>query len=602
MDPVPAAAYVRTAVPFLQQYCSDCHAGDGAEGGIDFDRFEESSQVQGHYDLWEKSARMIKAELMPPGDADQPTTDERRAVVAAIQAELASYDCSAARRPGRVTIQRLNRAEYDNTIRDLLGLDLNLADDFPSDDVGAGFDNVGDVLSLPPILLEKYLASARVAAQQALRDPEARKRILREQPTSDDERLPTARRNIQQFAEQAFRRPLADDEVNRLMEIAMLAWQQDVPESEIVETVITAILASPHFIFRVEKDPDETLEDARKLNGFELASRLSYFLWSSMPDDELFRLARAGELTKPGILETQAKRMLLDPKAEALVDNFAGQWLQLRDLANLMPDPNRFPEFDGELRNAMRRETEMLFATIMREDRSVLDFLTADYTFVNERLAKHYGMNDVSGDSFREVALDNRRRGVLTHGSILLLTSNPTRTSPVKRGKWVLENLLDEPPPAPPPNVPVLEEDAETLGTLREQMEQHRSNPTCSSCHRMMDALGFGLENFDAIGMWRTVDGQHTIDPSGSLPGGEAFSGPVDLARILAEEKKYEFCQCLARRMMIYALGRDLESYDRCTIRDVVESTGEADYRFSALVTAIVTSDAFTMRETRRED
>ncbi len=341
---------------------------------------------------------------------------------------------------------------------------------------------------------------------------------------------------------------------------------------------------------------------SEQLNGFELASRLSYFLWSSMPDQRLFDLAQAGELNKRDVLVAEAKRMLADPKSRALVDNFAGQWLQLRDLSRLMPDPEKFPDFDGALRTAMRRETEMFFETMIREDRSVLELLDANFTYVNERLARHYGIPEVSGDRFQRVPLADGRRGVLTHASILLLTSNPTRTSPVKRGKWILENMLAEPPPPPPANVPELEEDAETLGSLREQMEQHRANASCAVCHRTMDALGFGLENFDAIGAWRDKDGQYTIDASGELPGGRKFDGAAELVKILVDEKKDEFCRCLAGKLLVYGLGRGLGSYDRCTVNDCVAIMKENEYRFSALVTAIVTSDPFTLREAKREE
>ena len=603
IEPVPSDAYPTVVVPFLTQYCIDCHAGDDAEGGIAFDHFTESANVQQHYEMWEKAARFIRTSQMPPADADQPTSAERKTVERALQVELAKFDCSVARRPGRVTIRRLNRAEYDNTIRDLVGLDLQLSKDFPSDDVGDGFDNMGDVLSLPPVLLEKYLAAARVIAERTLADPVARKRFLVHVADSDEAKIAAARRNVRQFAERAFRRPLEESEVDRLFQIMFFAWQQDASEDEISQTVMTAILASPDFLFRIEPDlPQHERQDVRPLNDFELASRLSYFLWSSMPDEELFRLAHAGKLTERSTIIAQAKRMLKDEKARALTDNFAGQWLQLRDLSNLMPDPEQFAEFDGELRDAMRRETELLFSTIVRENRSVLEFLTADFTFVNERLARHYEMDDVSGEEFVRVKLDDQRRGVLTHGSVLFLTSNPTRTSPVKRGKWVLENLLAEPPPPPPPDVPELDTADDALGTLREQMEQHRANPTCASCHRTMDALGFGLENFDAIGKWRDNDGRHEIDPSGSLPGGAVFSSPVELVNTLAVEKRTEFCNCLARKMMTYALGRGLQSYDRCTIQEVVRQLSDAEYRFEALVIAIITSDAFMQRETKRED
>jgi hypothetical protein len=289
--------------------------------------------------------------------------------------------------------------------------------------------------------------------------------------------------------------------------------------------------------------------------------------------------------------------MLQDDRAVALINNFAGQWLQLRDITRLQPDPQLFPNVDSELQLAMRQETETFLRHLIRQDRSVLELLTADFTFVNERLARHYGMPDIKGPEFRQVSLPPGRRGVLTHAGILMLTSNPTRTSPVKRGKWILDNILAEPPPPPPPNVPELESGTETLGTLREQMEQHRSNPACSVCHLKMDALGFGLENFDAVGGWRSHDGRFEIDASGELPGGRAFRGAPELMQILIDEKKNEYCRCLASKLLTYAVGRALVSYDRCTVNDIVASLEQNDYRFSALVAAIVTSAPFTQCE-----
>ncbi len=598
--------FANKVVPFLTTHCVSCHGGADAEGGIVLDRYRDSANVQQDYEQWEQILRLINAHQMPPADEQQPTSDEIVVVSAAIEAELGKFDCAAEKHPGRVTIQRLNRAEYNNTIRDLVGLDLRLADDFPSDDVGNGFDNIGDVLTLPPILLEKYLAAATVIAERVYEDEIARQRVFPHQAESDEQRVETARRNVDEFAARAFRRPLSDEEKERLFGIMRFAWQRDASEADIFKTVIAAILANPNFLFRVEQDPEPDTktqegDGIRKLDGFELASRLSYFLWSSMPDQRLFDLAAAGEMTKHEVLEAEAKRMLADAKSVALVDNFAGQWLQLRDVSRLMPDPTKFPAFDGALRTAMRRETELFVTAMIREDRRVLEFLDADFTYVNERLAKHYGMPEVVGDEFRKVPLADGRRGVLTHASILMLTSNPTRTSPVKRGKWILDNFLAQPPPPPPPNVPELEEGNETLGSLREQMQQHRANESCAVCHRTMDALGFGLENFDAIGAWREKDGTFKIDSSGELPGGRTFAGASDLMNILAEEQKEAFCRCVAEKLLTYALGRGLGSYDRCAVKNCLTTMKENNYRFSSLVTAIVTSDPFTMREARRD-
>lgn len=589
--------------PFLKKHCYDCHGVDEAEGGVAFDRFQKSGNVQSEYELWEQVIRLINDRQMPPADREQPADDELQAVTSALEGVLEEFDCTAEQHPGRVTIQRLNKAEYNNTIRDLTGLDLRLADAFPSDDVGEGFDNIGDVLSLPPILLEKYLAAAYTIADRVFEDEEARKRLFPHEPKSEEvlDVIEAARQNVQHFASLAYRRPVTEEEQERIFVMMRFAWERDSSPEEIYKTVVAAVLSNPKFLFRVERDPEpEFGELIRELDGYELASRLSYFLWSSMPDKELLDLAASGQLTDREVIANQARRMLADPKSRALIDNFAGQWLQLRDVTRLMPDPELFPDFDGALRDAMRRETELFFETMIREDRSVLEFLTADFTFVNQRLAKHYGIVDVEGEDFQRVPLADGRRGVLTHASILMLTSNPTRTSPVKRGKWILDNILAEPPPPPPANVPELEEGTETLGSLREQMEQHRSNEACASCHRTMDALGFGLENFDAIGAWRDRDGRFEIDASGELPGTFEFDGAQQLMEILSQEKSEQFCQCLAQKLFVYALGRGLDSYDRCVVKDAVASLEQNDFRLSALVKAIVTSDAFTMREGKR--
>lgn len=587
--------------PLLKQYCYECHSGDDAESGVAFDRFTDSAEVQTDFELWEKVVRLVKERQMPPADAFELETQPLQKIVSGIEYELSQFDCSSESRPGRVTIRRLNKAEYDNTIRDLTGLDLNLGQSFPSDDVGNGFDNIADVLSLPPILLEKYLGAAETISLAILEDEVIRKKVFPITPASDsiEEKISSATENVKLFASRAFRRPLTDSEQQKLFQLMSNAWQQGASEAEISQTVITAILSNPRFIFRIEEDKptSDDLEKVRKLNSYEIATRLSYFLWSSMPDERLFELAEKNQLQDPVILVAEAKRMLHDPKAQAIVDNFAGQWLQLRDVERLSPNPEQFPSYSPLLGQAMRKETEEFFSHIVKEDRSVLEFLNADYTFVNELLANHYGIKGVVGDGFQRVKLRSQRRGILTHASILTLTSNPTRTSPVKRGKWILENILDEPPPPAPADVPDLEEGGETLGSLREQMEQHRANPSCAVCHRTMDAIGFGLENFDAIGVWREKDGDDTIDPSGELPGNKAFRGASQLITILADEKRDAFARCLSEKLLIYALGRGLVSYDRCAINDAVSALEQNDYRFSALIAAIVTSEPFTMRE-----
>lgn len=590
----------------LAQYCIDCHSSDLAEGGIRLDLIEDGMDVGQHVELIEKVIRVLKDQEMPPADMDQPTAQERVATMEWIDRLLQTFDFGNASLPGRVTVRRLNKSEYNRTIRDLTGLDLRLADDFPSDDVGAGFDNIGDVLSLPPILMEKYLDAAQVVAERVMGSEEATQRLFphRAADPNDLQQVATAAfKNAESFARRAYRRPLEEDEAERLRQLMVKAWEADASPQEIMGTVITAVLASPHFIFRVEDDArSESVDGVRPLTDYELASRLSYFLWSSMPDETLMEAAARGELRTPAQLEAQAVRMLADPKAQALVDNFAGQWLQLRDLKNMSPDPEKFRGFDESLRAAMRRETELVFWHIVSNDRSVLELLDADYTFVNERLARHYGLDEFvrtgTDDQWRQVSAIGQRRGVLMHSSILLLTSNPTRTSPVKRGKWILDNLLGEPPPPAPPNVPELGEGAEALGSLRQRMEQHRADPNCAVCHTKMDALGFGLENFDVIGAWRDADGPEPIDAAGELPGGKTFDNPVELIEILVQDKRREFVRCLSAKLLTYALGRGLGVTDRVHVTQVAERLEAEDHRFHALVRAIVTSTPFRYQET----
>ncbi len=604
-DPAPNAAsdHSATALKALSTYCYDCHRGQNAEGGVRVD-FLEGDKLEENVTLVDKILLVLKEQQMPPADAEQPDDTQRVQLIEWLEQRLRQFDCGTVNRPGRVTLRRLNRIEYNNTVRDLTGLDLQLANDFPSDDVGNGFDNIGDVLSIPPILMEKYLDAARRIAAETIKSPEAFAKVFPLKPNDPnnlEEVVDVARTNARNFATRAFRRPLSGEEADRLVSLMRIAWEAGASREEIIEATITAVLASPHFIYRVEDDSNGQFVDGiRPLNDFELASRLSYFLWSTMPDDRLMQLASQGQLHTEEQLQAEVDRMLSDPKSGALVANFAGQWLQLRDLDNLSPDPAKFASFDAKLRQSMRRETELLFTSIMQENRSILELLSADYSYVDQRLAQHYGIEGIHGDSFQKVSLDGKRRGMLMHGSILLLTSNPTRTSPVKRGKWVLENLLAEPPPPPPPNAPVLNESGETLGTLRQQMEQHRANPNCAVCHTKMDAVGFGLENFDAIGSWRDLDGQDKIDPSGTLPGGRTFHGPLDLVQILVEDKKTEFSRCMTMKMLTYALGRGLGVSDRCTVSTIVSKTASDDYRFRTLVKAIVSSQPFLYQESGR--
>ena len=537
--------------------------------------------------------------LMPPPEKPRPSIAELDAVNAWIDVVVFKFDCNGPRDPGRVTIRRLNKVEYNNTVRDLLGIDFNPAEDFPSDDIGYGFDNIGDVLSLPPLLLEKYLAAAEQIADKTFKDEAARKRFMNPpvQPKKPDEAK--NRTALRYFAERAWRRPLSEQEMRRVTGFIQIATQNGETADKGVQLAMQAVLVSPHFLFRIEQDREATRPDgAYPISEFDLASRLSYFLWASTPDDELFKLAVEGKLREPEVLEAQVKRMLKNPKARALGEVFAPQWLQIRGLKSFAPDPKMFPTFDEPLRNAMMGETEKFFQYIVDEDRSVLELIDSDYTLMNERLAKHYGVEGVKGSEFRKVKLPDRRRGgVLAQASVLTVTSNPTRTSPVKRGKWIMDNILGTPPPPPPPDVPELKEEKAALsGTLRQRMEQHRANPACATCHQRMDPLGFGFENFDVIGGWREKEGKFPVDASGVLPD---FNSVQELKQMLATTHRADFYRCLTEKLLTYALGRGMERSDRCTIDEIARDLSKNQYRFSVLVLNIVKSDAFQMRKSK---
>ena len=429
----------------------------------------------------------------------------------------------------------------------------------------------------------------------------SRERIFTCRPETPGDEAPCARAILTRLGRLAYRRPLEAPEIDRL-----LAFYEDGSRTggfeSGIELALRFMLASPQFIFRLETEPEDLAAGAvYPLSDLDLASRLSFFLWSSIPDEELLAVAERGGLSAPDELRRQVRRMLADPRASALVENFAGQWLYLRNLGNTHPDPPTFPDFDDNLRRALQRETELFFESVMAEDRSILDLLTADYTFLNERLARHYGIPGIYGDRFRRVAVtDEARRGILGHGSLLTVTSYATRTSPVLRGKWILENLLGSPPPPPPPDVPDLEDAGSAEGlSIRERLEQHRANPACAACHARMDPYGFGLENFDAIGRWRSDGpGGEPIDASDVLPDGTAFNGPSELREAILRRPD-SFVETFARKMLTYAAGRGMEYYDAPAVRRIVRAAAAEDYRFSALVDGVVTSDVFRMKMKR---
>ena len=404
-----------------------------------------------------------------------------------------------------------------------------------------------------------------------------------------------ARRILAPLVHRAWRRPVTNQELASLLQLVATVQQRGDSLERGIGVALQAVLISPYFLFRIEQDPGRA--EAYRITQHELATRLAYFVWSSMPDDELLTLADRGQLQGPAVMKVQLKRMLADPKSRRLVEAFGGQWLQTRNLDTWKPDAKKFPEYDEELRDAMATETEMFLQSVVREDRSVLDLLDGRFTYLNERLARYYGIPGVSGPEFRRVALDGAQRsGILTQASVLTVSSYPTRTSPVIRGKWILDNILGAPPPPPPPDVPVLDEASLGLAvTVRQQLEKHRSNAVCASCHAKMDPLGFGLENYDAIAGWQSLDGKLPVDAAGVLPGGKTFSTPAELKEILKSDKD-AFVRCLTQKLLVFGLGRGLENYDRAAVDLIAKNVAAGGYRFSQFMEEIVKSAPFQMR------
>ena len=744
--------------PFFSRYCVDCHDSAGAKGGIDLEKAATGPLVE-NTEVLEKVVRQLQGRLMPPTGKKRPPDAE---YAEAIEALVTALDAHAAARPnpGRTeSLRRLNRSEYQNAIRDLLGIEIDVKSLLPPDPSSHGFDNV-TVGDLPPALLDRYLSaaqkisrlalgasggspegrtvrirpdltqeghveglplgtrggalirhtfprdgqydlrihlmrdrdekveglrgahelqvlldrevvasfevrppenrndhtkvdahlSARVAVRAGTRDlgvtfvqpaPDlietlrqpyqsafnrhrhprrspavyqvsvtgpfgpsgagdtvSRRRVLGAVAARDED---GARKALHTILRRAYRGRAGEDDLSSAMEFYREGSAADGFEAGLA-AALSAVLVSPKFLFRVERDPEGAEPGSPyALDDLDLASRLSFFLWSSIPDEVLLDAAAAGELSKPGGLARQVRRMLADPRSKSLVENFAGQWLYLRNLDSITPDGRLFPDFDDNLRQAMRGETELLFESVMREDRSVLDLLRSDHTYLNERLAKHYGVPHVYGQRFRRVDLapDSPRGGLLRHGSILTVTSYATRTSPVLRGHWVLKNLLGTPPPPPPPDVPALENSkVDASLPMRERLAAHRENRSCARCHNAMDPIGFAFEHFDAVGRWRARESGRPVDASGSLPDGTRFEGLAGLEDGLLKHPDL-FVRTLTEKLLTFALGRGIEPSDAPAVRRIVRAAAADDYRFSAIILRIVASDPFMMRMTQ---
>lgn len=589
------ATYEKEIKPLVQQFCLGCHGDKKALAGINLATFADVASVQRDQTTWRKVLSQVRERHMPPSNLPQPKQEQRDHFVAWLANALDTADPNLLpKNPGRVLIHRLTRLEYNNTVRDLFGITSSPADNFPADGGGGGgFDNNSDTLYIPPILMERLL----VAATDIL-DEAKPTRIFLARPDKQTTKRAAAKKILSHFAMRAYRRPVTLDDIARLLGLYDRAVKRNETHENAVKFALKAVLVSPNFLFRVEKDRPGS--EPYPIDDYELASRLSYFLWASMPDDTLFQLAAQKKLRKPGVLEAQVQRMLKSPKAQAMADSFAGQWLRVRELTtSAQPDPSRFPNFTPTLRDAMIQETVHFFLSVLRDDSNLLELIDTDYTYLNEELAKHYGIEGVTGGAMRRVALSDRRRGgIVTMASVLTQTSYPLRTSPVLRGKWILSEMLGSPPPPPPPVVATLSQDDKPKDglTFRQRLEEHRKKPECASCHNRMDPLGFGLENFDAVGKWRDEIGEQKVDASGVLASGEKFVGPVELKKTLLHRKE-EFVRNLTERMLSYALGRGLEPYDLPAVQKITRAVTKENYRSSVLLREIVTSYPFQYRK-----
>jgi len=604
-----------TVFHLLKKYCFNCHNEKKKDGELDLARFHTYVRAYEERKIWDTVQGRYLTREMPPEGSPSPN-DEERVILNRWFEQMTKIDgtCNTVANDrntnfyrGHVMSRRLTRTEYAYSIRDLLGVQVDLRQ-LPSDGSGGvGFDTVGDSLFLSPIHLEQYVETSGIVVAT----------LWPEQPVADESPILVARRSelgvpaiqeneaphdavkrlLSPIARRAFRRPLEEGEMDRYLALYDRAVQQGQSHLDGVKLALQGLLVSPHFLFLAEPEPEK--EGVYPLPDHPLAARLAMFLWSSLPDEELLAAADAGKLQSDEELQKQVQRMLKDPRANALGENFAIQWLGLSPLGTTVrPDPEKFPEFTDDLADAMKAETGTYIGRLFMDDRSLLELLDSDYTYVNEILARHYGIPDVAGPEMRRVNLTDRRRGgVMTQASALTVSSYPLRTSPVLRGRWLLEEILGSRVPPPPPGVPPLPEETEETKHLsfREQLERHRADPACSSCHNRMDPLGFGMENFDPIGRWRDEMAGIAVDASGRLPSGEAFSGPEELKKILLNRKN-EVIRHLARKMYGFAVGRDLNKFDDCVIKEAVEKLEKNDYRASVLVEHIVLSYQYRHR------
>jgi hypothetical protein len=597
----------------LKTYCVACHQGKTAAAKIDLTRFNTAASLTEHRESWNLVLLRVRGGEMPPKGSRAPTLDEREQFISWVDANLRKAACAGGLIPGPAPMRRLNRDEYSATIRDLLNVQISAGHALPADGAGGeGFDNAAETLFLSPIHAEKYVEAARQALEYAAKDTRARRVFLTAEPDEQTPPEEAARKVLETFVPRAFRRPARPGEVEKYLALFRSAQARKETYNESILYALQAVLVSPHFLFRREEpNPDP---GPRLVGDFELASRLSYFLWGSMPDQALYDLAAEGKLRDKEVLRAQVKRMLAggtqrrkddptrivyDGKLTEFASRFTEQWLGTRELGrDIKPDPKLFPEYhDAELQSAFRYEPILFFQEVIASDLSLVNLLDSKFTFVNNTLNRFYGLNIQKlrqQPVMRELPEGSHRGGLLGMSAILAVSSYANRTSPVLRGKWVLESILGTPPPPPPPDVPELPEvhEGEPPRTLRERLEQHRQNPACASCHARIDPIGFGLENYDVLGRWRTEDAGKPIDAKGELPDGTAFEGPQELKKVLLDRKGL-FIRNLTSKMLGYALGRGLMLEDSCTVDEIVARLEKNDYKAHTLIEGIVLSVPF---------
>ncbi len=613
-EQLPVDAQENAPAKLLLERCASCHGNEYQEGRINVEAMTDQRPLVRNIELWTNVIARLENREMPPEDADQPTEEEYLLLLNWLDKEIKHFDYSSVEDPGFEPLRRLTHRQYDNTVRDLLGVDLHSTERFPSELTGAsGFENSANTLFLQSSLMERYIGAAERLIDLALpMPPKTQQQLASHQvvfvasPEDGTTESEAAEQVLSRFLLRAYRRPVSPEEVNAFLGRFKAGRESGMGYHEAIKHVLPVVLISPNFLLRIERGSDT--EGSHRISDWELASRLSYFMWNSMPDDELFDLAEQGDLHKRDVLSEQVSRMLEDEKADSFGEDFAAQWLSTRLIGSrIFYDPIDNPWCTDSLMEAMRNETSMFVMSLLRENRSIDDLIDSDYTFMNEELAKTlYGMDNVKGDRMRRVALHDRNRGgILTQPSVLAVTSGYFRTSPVKRGIYVLETILGTPPPPPPPGASELDEELEENDRLsfREKLELHSRDDTCRACHVKIDPLGLALENFDYFGRWRDkYRRRKPIDASAVLDDGTKIEGPDGLKYVILQQNRDDYVRQLVSKMLAYGLGRQLEYYDEMAIRKITTNLEADDYHFQTLIQEVVSSYPFQNRKNREKE